>query len=179
MGSTLIPPGVRYLFVELQFCLTGSVQERGSSLPSEALFVQCEGGDPEYCHGKLQMVLQVYLLTISALSPTRCLKPGAFSKLLVNRKRLRITLIGDKKKINQSPVELNDQQLQYPEYRCLMLTYRRILFFCQSRFSEVEVELSYFLDILTCCRIRKRRVKGTLSGGKIETFYELSIDGNI
>merc|ERR1719204_2794905 len=37
------------------------------------------------------------------------------------RKRLRITLIGDKKKINQSPVELNDQQLQYPEYRYLDL----------------------------------------------------------
>ena len=70
--------------VELQFCLTGSVQlqKRGSSLPSEALFVQCERGDSEYCHGKLQMVLQVYLLTISALSPTRCLKPGAFLKLL-------------------------------------------------------------------------------------------------
>ena len=121
-------------------------------MPSEALFVQCERGDSEYCHGKLQMVLQVYLLTISAFSPTRCLKPGAFSKLLVNRKRLRITLIGDKKKINQSPVELNDQQLQYPEYRCLMLTYRRILFFCQSRFSEVEVELSYlfrYLDLLS------------------------------
>ena len=103
------------------------------------------------------MVLQVYLSTISALSPTRCLKPGAFFKTfvfwcLVNRKRLRITLIGDKKKINQSPVELNDQQLQYPEYRCLMLTYRRILFFCQSRFSEVEVELSYlfrYLDLLS------------------------------
>ena len=28
------------------------------------------------------------------------------------RKRLRITLIGDSVKINQTPVELNDQQLQ-------------------------------------------------------------------
>ena len=150
MGSTLIPPGVRYLFVEFQFCLTGCVQERGSSLPSEALFVQCERGDPEYCHGKFQMVLQVYFLTfISVLltpkvSQTRSLYKTFVFRCLVNRKRLRITLIGDKKKINQSPVELNDQQLQYPEYRCLMLTYRRILFFCRSRFSEVEVELSYF-----------------------------------
>ena len=33
------------------------------------------------------------------------------------RKRLRITLVGDASKINQSPVELNSQQLQYPEYR--------------------------------------------------------------
>merc|ERR1711990_1162456 len=37
------------------------------------------------------------------------------------RKRLRITLIGDQKKINQTPIELNDQQLQYPEYRYLDL----------------------------------------------------------
>ena len=78
------------------------------------------------------------------VSQTRSLFKTFGIRCLVNRKRLRITLIGDKKKINQSPVELNDQQLQYPEYRCLMLTYRRILFFCRSRFSEVEVELSYF-----------------------------------
>jgi len=37
------------------------------------------------------------------------------------RKRLRITLIGDSVKINQTPVELNDQQLQYPEYRYMDL----------------------------------------------------------
>jgi len=37
------------------------------------------------------------------------------------RKRLRITLIGDKDKIDLSPVELNDQQLQYPEYRYMDL----------------------------------------------------------
>ena len=71
------------------------------------------------------MVLQVYLLTfISALSTrkvsqTRSLFKTFVFRCLVNRKRLRITLIGDKKKINQSPVELNDQQLQYPEYRLL------------------------------------------------------------
>ena len=43
------------------------------------------------------------------------------------RKRLRITLIGDAAKINQLPVELNNQQLQYPEYRwraVLILDYR-------------------------------------------------------
>jgi len=33
------------------------------------------------------------------------------------RKRLRITLIGDKNKIQQIPVELHEQQLEYPEYR--------------------------------------------------------------
>ena len=151
MGSTPIPPGDGFFFVvELQFCLTGSVQERGSSLPSEALFVQCERGDPEYCHGKLQMVLQVYFLTfISVLltpkvSQTRSLYKTFVFRCLVNRKRLRITLIGDKKKINQSPVELNDQQLQYPEYRLLNAYIWSHLFFCRSRFSEVEVELSYF-----------------------------------
>jgi len=37
------------------------------------------------------------------------------------RKRLRITLIGDPLKINQAPLELNDQQLQYPEYRYMDL----------------------------------------------------------
>ena len=33
------------------------------------------------------------------------------------RRRLRITLTGDPEKINQPPVELKEQQLQYPEYR--------------------------------------------------------------
>ena len=37
------------------------------------------------------------------------------------RKRLRITLIGDPAKINQIPVELHEQQLQYPEYRYMDL----------------------------------------------------------
>jgi len=37
------------------------------------------------------------------------------------RKRMRITLCGDSMKINQTPVELNDQQLQYPEYRYMDL----------------------------------------------------------
>jgi len=37
------------------------------------------------------------------------------------RKRLRITLKGDAVNINQTPVELNDQQLQYPEYRYMDL----------------------------------------------------------
>ena len=33
------------------------------------------------------------------------------------RRRARITLTGDPEKINQPPVELKEQQLQYPEYR--------------------------------------------------------------
>jgi NAD+ kinase len=37
------------------------------------------------------------------------------------RRRLRITMIGDKEKINRTPVELHDQQLQYPEYRYMDL----------------------------------------------------------
>lgn len=37
------------------------------------------------------------------------------------RRRLRTTLIGDKEKINQTPIELHDQQLQYPEYRYMDL----------------------------------------------------------
>ena len=37
------------------------------------------------------------------------------------RKRLRITLIGDPAKINQIPVELHEQQLQYQEYRYMDL----------------------------------------------------------
>jgi len=37
------------------------------------------------------------------------------------RKRLRITLIGDSAKIQQIPVELHEQQLQYPEYRYMDL----------------------------------------------------------
>ena len=74
----------------------------------------------ETSDGSSGISFDFYICTLDPQGP-RCLKPGAFSKLLVNRKRLRITLIGDKKKINQSPVELNDQQLQYPEYRCLML----------------------------------------------------------
>lgn len=37
------------------------------------------------------------------------------------RRRLRITLIGDQGKISQIPVELNEQQLQYPEYRYMDL----------------------------------------------------------
>ena len=37
------------------------------------------------------------------------------------RRRLRITLTGDPEKINQPPVELKEQQLQYPEYRYMDL----------------------------------------------------------
>jgi len=37
------------------------------------------------------------------------------------RRRLRITLTGDPDKINQPPVELKEQQLQYPEYRYMDL----------------------------------------------------------
>ena len=37
------------------------------------------------------------------------------------RKRLRITLIGNPVKINQIPVELHEQQLQYQEYRYMDL----------------------------------------------------------
>ena len=37
------------------------------------------------------------------------------------RKRLRITLTGDPDKITQPPVELKEQQLQYPEYRYMDL----------------------------------------------------------
>jgi len=37
------------------------------------------------------------------------------------RKRLRITLIGDSAKIQQIPVELHEQHLQYPEYRYMDL----------------------------------------------------------
>jgi len=37
------------------------------------------------------------------------------------RRRLRVTLIGAKEKINEPPVELHDQQLQYPEYRYMDL----------------------------------------------------------
>nr|ALS04112.1 mitochondrial NAD kinase-like protein [Acartia pacifica] len=37
------------------------------------------------------------------------------------RRRLRVTLIGLKEKINEAPVELHDQQLQYPEYRYMDL----------------------------------------------------------
>ena len=37
------------------------------------------------------------------------------------RRRLRITLTGDPTKINQPPVELKEQQLQYPEYRYMDL----------------------------------------------------------
>ena len=53
------------------------------------------------------------------------------------RKRLRITLIGDQKKINQTPIELNDQQLQYPEYR---------FFFSRERHLNT---LSRYLDLLS------------------------------
>jgi len=37
------------------------------------------------------------------------------------RRRLRVTLIGAKEKIDEPPVELHDQQLQYPEYRYMDL----------------------------------------------------------
>ena len=37
------------------------------------------------------------------------------------RRRARITLTGDPEKINQPPVELKEQQLQYPEYRYMDL----------------------------------------------------------
>jgi len=37
------------------------------------------------------------------------------------RRRLRITLTGDPGKIHQTPVELKEQQLQYPEYRYMDL----------------------------------------------------------
>ena len=37
------------------------------------------------------------------------------------RRRLRITLTGDPAKIHQTPVELKEQQLQYPEYRYMDL----------------------------------------------------------
>jgi len=37
------------------------------------------------------------------------------------RRRLRVTMIGGAEKINQTPVELHDQQLQYPEYRYMDL----------------------------------------------------------
>jgi len=37
------------------------------------------------------------------------------------RRRLRITMIGDSEKINQTPIELHNQQLQYPEYRYMDL----------------------------------------------------------
>lgn len=37
------------------------------------------------------------------------------------RNRLRITLIGDSSKINQTPLELHNQQLYYPEYRYMDL----------------------------------------------------------
>ena len=37
------------------------------------------------------------------------------------RKRLRIILTGDPDKITQPPVELKEQQLQYPEYRYMDL----------------------------------------------------------
>jgi len=37
------------------------------------------------------------------------------------RRRLRVTMIGDPEKINQTPIELHDQQLQYPEYRYMDL----------------------------------------------------------
>jgi len=48
-----------------------------------------------------------------------CIMAGKFRWFF--RKRLRITLIGDSVKINQTPVELNNQQLQYPEYRYIDL----------------------------------------------------------
>jgi len=48
-----------------------------------------------------------------------CIMAGNFRWFF--RKRLRITLIGDAAKINQTPVELNNQQLQYPEYRYIDL----------------------------------------------------------
>ena len=37
------------------------------------------------------------------------------------RRRLRISLTGDPAKISQPPVELKEQQLQYPEYRYMDL----------------------------------------------------------
>jgi len=48
-----------------------------------------------------------------------CIMTGRFRWFY--RKRLRISLIGDSATINQTPVELNNQQLQYPEYRYIDL----------------------------------------------------------
>jgi len=48
-----------------------------------------------------------------------CLLNGKFWWFF--RMRLRITLIGDPVKISEPPVELHDQQLQYPEYRFMDL----------------------------------------------------------
>lgn len=92
------------------------------------------------------------------------------------RRRARITLTGDPEKINQPPVELKEQQLQYPEYRYMDMMNENDEEGSDHPFKEPMLEKQEFSRTLPILALNELYIGESLSSRV--SYLEIQVDND-